>query len=219
MRPIIYSIVLILCGACSPRFARHQYLHVPVGQAANHRTDTLVFTRMNKKWNKPASQEYRLNDKRLFRLNYIYSDSGNYRVVKQNLIAPKWTDPNQYLFTKNGQLSGHTYLNRFGSDTLSYHFYHDGSISRSFYLNQYGVHGRELNYYPNGDLRVVRTFHYGKLISVDSILHPDGSLLPIGDFKDGNGTVKLYDCNGKEYGSRKYENGRKVKKKTDEIYN
>ena len=69
------------------------------------------------------------------------------------------------------------------------------------------------SWYDNGQLRSQLHYQQGRLIRVDGFWDQEGKSLDIGDFSNGNGSLKVYSLSGKAVEVRQYREGRLVRKR------
>jgi antitoxin component YwqK of YwqJK toxin-antitoxin module len=96
--------------------------------------------------------------------------------------------------------------------TNKYVYYPGGQLSSIAGYKKNTLDGYTFFYYSNGQLRQQIEYRDGKLWNILSSFDQDGNAMPIGDFKDGTGTVNVYSMNGKLIQQKQMEKGR-VKKK------
>ena len=71
-----------------------------------------------------------------------------------------------------------------------------------------------LYFYENGQLWIEKTYENGLLLNVNGSYTKDGNLRDKGTIKNGNGTVIHYTEEGKIYAILTFQNGLKVKNKS-----
>ena len=69
-------------------------------------------------------------------------------------------------------------------------------------------------FYENGNPKVTLFYKNGSLMEVNSYFDKDGNKLDKGTLKNGNGTLKEYDENGKLLNTKIYENGMYIREKS-----
>ncbi|MBN2615388.1 MAG: toxin-antitoxin system YwqK family antitoxin [Bacteroidales bacterium] len=126
----------------------------------------------------------------------------------------------QNTFYKNGKLDGDfkgytekgkvSSLGRYekGKSTGDWKFYYEnGKLKLETRYIQGELNGTWKNYYENGNLFTERQYDKGKLMHVVSLLNPRGKPLDKGSLKNGNGTLIIYDSDGKFLRMDQYVNG------------
>ncbi len=93
-----------------------------------------------------------------------------------------------------------------GNGSLQY--YHPNGFMMGHYEYKNGVLGGITKvYYENGQLQSEIEYKEGLPYSIIQSYNEDGSYKDLGTLKNGNGTFKLYDANGKFLMESKYKNG------------
>lgn len=157
----------------------------------------------------PAREHFYLYGHMIFTRRWYYWDNGEYSWVQ---------------FRKRG-----TYAKREGpacsfyadGTMMSYQVYKKGKLigpCRNYYSNgtlsstcerhiKGKLDGIQLKFHKNGLVKSKTRWKNGKLLQILRYKDPQGNDLPIGTFKDGNGTWVYYDEEGKQIGVQVYKNG------------
>lgn len=86
-------------------------------------------------------------------------------------------------------------------------YYENGNIKSIGYFHNNNVDSTYREFHTNGQLFIEEEYREGKLWNVNTIKNYKGKNRKIGDFKDGNGLLNVYDENGKRIKTIKYING------------
>lgn len=96
-----------------------------------------------------------------------------------------------------------------GNGSLEY--YHDnGFLFMRFEYKNGVLDGKCITYHKNGQLKSDITYKAGLPYSVNASYNEDGSYFDLGTLKNGNGSYKMYDENGKLLLTQNYKNGSPV---------
>ena len=91
-------------------------------------------------------------------------------------------------------------------------YYENGKIQSEITYEEGLPHGKETIYYPNGALWSERKYEYGQLMSVLKLQNPKGEELSIGTFRNGYGTLNVYNEEGKLVEQSVYRRGDEVRR-------
>ncbi len=88
-------------------------------------------------------------------------------------------------------------------------YWPSGEPAREGAFNEGVATGLHRAWYPDGRLRACLEYHDGRLLAVHGLYGPSGEALPIGTFRDGNGTVIRYALTGDAMGENRFKNGKR----------
>ena len=86
-------------------------------------------------------------------------------------------------------------------------YYENGIIKSTGYFHNNNIDSTYRKFHTNGQLFLEEEYRDGKLWNVNAIKNFKGKDRKIGDFKDGNGLLNVYDENGKRIKTIKYIDG------------
>lgn len=99
----------------------------------------------------------------------------------------------------------------FVKDTVSYGlwklFYNDGTIKEEYTVSNGLMTGKYKLYYPDGTTQTERLYSDGKLKNVFFCRDKNGNPMKFGSFDGGNGTLRIFDENGKIIHENLYKDG------------
>lgn len=119
------------------------------------------------------------------------------------------------IFHQNGQLRQIGKFNS-GKQVGEWNFYHpNGNREGIGTLIDGKRNGIWKWYHTNGSLYTEREWYNGRLIKIISCYDGQGNVMDKGTFKEGDGTMKLYDIDGDLLDTINYANGEYVKNNVD----
>lgn len=95
-------------------------------------------------------------------------------------------------------------------------YYPDGRIEEQYTYVKGVADGVYHYYHPNGQLWIERIYDKGRTMNVTGSYDANGTARDHGTLKDGNGTVKFYDGDGRLYSVVHFQDGTKVKEENPE---
>ena len=104
------------------------------------------------------------------------------------------------------------YKNKLKTGTQKF-FYRNGVIHQKHNYNKGKKNGVQYYYHKNGQLWTEQIFNNDLLLNIKANYTQNGKLRDKGTIKDGNGTVKLYNEEGKVRTIITYKNGLKINEK------
>ena len=122
-----------------------------------------------------------------------------------------------YMFHPNGKVKLATH--RFnGKEEGTYKsFYENGKPQCDCFYSAGKRDSIQKIYWDNGQLYATMVYDKGRLLDILNLFNKSGADLPIGTFKNGNGTLYIYADNEKADKVEYYENG--ILKKTEKARN
>jgi hypothetical protein len=104
----VFGFILTTLLACG---ASKQWHQVEPNRAVDSSVDTLVKSRtVRARGKKARADTYQVDRKKLFTIYYKQMPFGQMDVSKKYNQKPKWYDANRYLYDKNGNLIGYSYI-------------------------------------------------------------------------------------------------------------
>ncbi len=172
------------------------------GQPFDVNQDT-IFTRHFTAKNKIAKEEYRLNNKLIFSIDFEYFKDGGWLEIRNDGLAMK--------FFPSGKIQATTFVKKYLTQDMNYTFYENGNrhcvCSYSDGIRQ----GQSAIYWENGQLFTRSEYRKGLLWTIFERYHADGQAQDFGNLKDGTGIEKEYDDNKILVKINHYKNGKVVK--------
>ena len=188
MKITSFLILLVWACSCCTALPKSRILQSAerTGKPFDAQLDTLIEFRLKK--NRVKKERFSLGGKTLFYRNY------SYWMAKQS----------GYWVAFQGKKSNVIY----GRGCTSYY----NSGKPRLLSSGYPVAAATL-YYENGQIALTYQYDFEqqKLLNVFKEYAQNGSPLPLGSLKDGNGTVNYYEPNGQIWGISLYKNGKKIK--------
>jgi antitoxin component YwqK of YwqJK toxin-antitoxin module len=111
-------------------------------------------------------------------------------------------------FYPNGQIMCNCYFKMNKRDSINTVFYENGKIETVCNYINGKIDGIMKFYYENGNLWSERIYNNGRLINIVYNKDINGNSLKVGAFVNGNGTVYVYDKNGKMIEIEYYKKGK-----------
>jgi antitoxin component YwqK of YwqJK toxin-antitoxin module len=178
--------------------------------------DSLLKVFRFKNDNKIHFEEYFNKGKRYNIRRYYYEKDGSWAITESEGFLKKENGP-LYMFHPNGKVKLATH--RFnGKDEGSYKtFYENGEKQCDCFYNAGKRDSIQKIYWDNGQLYMTMIYDKGKLLDVPNLFNESGVALPIGTFKNGDGTLFQYDDKEKVIRVEHYEKG--ILKKTEKVRN
>ena len=202
---LFFSLLVISCGVTKESVLQNVERK---GQPFDVVQDTFIYSVLDRK-GRLRTEEYFLNDKRLFLTQYHYFKDGSWVVLRGKTFFKE--DGFSYGYHPNGQLKMKGFFKRGKENGLQYTFYSNGNKHCECNYSDGKREGISLIYWDNGQLFSKEEYRNGLLWQIFERYQKDGQKINFGIFKDGNGTVKMYDDKGVLEQTAYYTNGVKVK--------
>lgn len=117
------------------------------------------------------------------------------------------------LYYPNGQIKCLYYYKMNNRDSINTTYYANGQIEAFCKYKNGRLDSVMKFYYDNGSLWSERLYKYGRLVKIVSNIDINGIPLKLGTFENGNGTINIYDKNGKLVEIEYYKSGKLKKTK------
>ncbi|NJN33970.1 MAG: hypothetical protein HC817_06710 [Saprospiraceae bacterium] len=157
------------------------------GQPFDIQLDTIykIYYNINKKI---VEEKYTLNDKVICVKEYnFYKHDGWEMLNCENILTRYYPSGKVYLVVPVKQLT----LSEYQPDLKS--IINGVKDTRFRNFKQKVFHGILKEYYENGKLRSIKEYRDGLLWNIFEMYFSDGEPLDFGDFKNGSGTIKIYN--------------------------
>ncbi|MES2575277.1 MAG: toxin-antitoxin system YwqK family antitoxin [Bacteroidota bacterium] len=158
--------------------------------------------------NKKIACEGNHRDNKLDGTVKTFYDNGKPYEIK--LYKNNLKDGIQKTFYPDGKIKVENNFIEGKTNGLCQYFYSNGKTEEKFYYNMGKEDGLYQYYHENGQLWIEKTYSNGALMNIIVNYDSDGKPRDFGTLKDGQGTGKYYDKNGKIYTIITYKDGFKV---------
>lgn len=140
---------------------------------------------------------------RVYNYNYPYKLKEVYSLTNngQAFLSEKYYDEGQLQIK---------YVDTIINNKFYFYFtenYQNGVIKSTGFFNKNNIDSTYREFHTNGQLFIEEEYRDGKLWNVNTIKNLKGKNRKIGDFKDGNGLLNVYDENGKRIKTIEYIDG------------